>query len=105
MKVSIKEGFIYTPFWNNNKEAKKKDQITVEFQFLRGCDIAEICDDTGKVDLKKDWLQICKSVNNLKVNNIDVTPEGVYEIQGLASLYLELKNAYKNESEIDKKKL
>ena len=104
MKVILKEGFTFTPEWNGNKKKEKKDQITVDFEFLSGANISEAYNDDGKLDRLKDWLLICKKVNNLDVNGVPVTPEGLYTIKGLAELYLEVRTAYRCETVIDKKK-
>lgn len=105
MKVFLKEGFTFTPEWNDNKKQKKEDQITVEMEFLSGATVFGAIGEDGAVDLLKDWLLICKKVNNLNVNGADVTPEDVYSTKGLEMLFVELKLAYKKETAIDKKKL
>lgn len=104
MKVILKEGFIYTPNWNDNKKEKKEDQIRIHFKFLSGEDFSNAITAEGKIDLLQDWLIICTKIENLLINEIEITPEGLYKQSGLADLYLEAKGAYRNETVIDKKK-
>lgn len=104
MKVIIADGFDYIPIWRGNRKVDKKDQIKVHFTFLSGETFASTIDDNGKVDKLKEWLSMCDKIENLNINKIDVTPEGVYNIPGLMDLFIELKLAYNKETIIDKKK-
>ena len=105
MRVIIKEGFDYIPMWNNNKKAKKAEQIVVHFKFLSGANFSDLIDENGKTDKKAEWLTTCESVENLFINDVEVNPEGIYTIPGLMDLYIELRLAYNRETTVDKKKL
>ena len=105
MKLKIKETFEYIPKWNGNKEVDKKDQIKIVFKFFSGEDFTNVIDSEGKTDKLKEWITMCKSVINLEVNDVKITPEGIYNMSGLMDLYVELKLAYRDETIIDKKKL
>jgi hypothetical protein len=48
---------------------------------------------------------MCTGVNGLTINDEPITALDIFEKPGLSALYLELKLAIRNESEIDKKKL
>ena len=105
MKVTLKEGFEYIPTWNDNDKQPNDGKIKVHMKFLSGADVSECYGADGKVDMKKEWLIICESVDNLEINGVEVGPEGIMSQPGLMPLYLELKAAYQTETVIDKKKL
>lgn len=104
MKVYTKETFEYVPEWQGNREEKPEDQVKVTFKFLSGKDVIDSLDDKGMPSVEKQWYIICQSVTNLTVNDIEVTPNGIYNIDSLAELYLELTTAFKHESNVSKKK-
>ena len=104
MKVSLKEGFDFTPLWNDNMELEESKRIKVKMRFQTGLDMTDAIAFDGTVDKVKDWLSICQSVENLEVNGKKATPIDICKIGGLAPLYLELKAAYRKETAIDKKK-
>ncbi len=104
MNVILKDGFTYTPEWNGNKKKKEEEQISIEFDFLAGSDLSLALDEENKFDYLKNWLLSCKKVNNLSVNGIAVTPEGLFTIKGLVDLFSECRNAYSAETAVSKKK-
>ncbi len=104
MNVILKDGFTYTPNWNDNKKGDKDKQITVKFKFLSGSDLYESFNSSGKVDKALEWEHICKEVNNFKINGIAVDPKGLFNISGLSDLYAECYLAYTKETAISKKK-
>ena len=104
MRVSLREGFEYTPEWNGNKKEDKP--IKVKMRFQTGLDMTDSVKADGTIDKLKDWLSICESVENLEIEDgVMATPEDIATKGGLARLYLELKAAYRAESGVDKKKL
>jgi len=105
MKVILREGFDFIPEWNDNKKQKPEEQIKVHFKFLSGADLVETIDSDGKIDQAKEWDLVCTGIDNLDINGILVTPEGIRTIKGLSPLFVELKLAYKEESAFDKKKV
>jgi hypothetical protein len=104
MKVYTKETFEYVPEWEGNKDEKPEDQIKVTFKFLSAKDLIDTLDDRGIPSVEKQWPIICKEITNLEVNDIKITPDGVYNLDSLAGLYTELITAYKLETNISKKK-
>jgi hypothetical protein len=103
LKVSLREGFDYIPEWNDNK--KEKEPIKVFLRFQTGLDMTDLIGMDGKIDKMKDWLTICKSVENLFDDEGNkLGPEDIATNGALAGLYLELKGAYRSESVVNKKK-
>jgi hypothetical protein len=106
MNVILKEGFNYIPKWNDNRKAKKDDQFSIDFTFLSGSTMSDILLTNDDNERKKlEWTTMCTGVNGLTINGEPITALDIFEKPGLSALYLELKLAIRNESEIDKKKL
>jgi len=72
-----------------------------------GADMINCMDAEGRMDQVKEWLSICKKVNNLNGNGKKITPEDIANIGFFQDLYVEAKADYHKRtkmSEEDKKK-
>lgn len=119
MKVDLSDTFDYIPEWNGNRDLPEDEQIVAHFKILSGAEWSRlladpkytVIDDSGNVNVSRnakyfeaDFAAICRSIDNIEGLDPENAPLVVANNGKLRPLYLELKRAYLEHTEVLPKK-